>query len=408
MGGKKYFDERSDSISKELELVERMSSVTEELEYLVRMSKGKGKKRPILDMDEVGFGLKATKSPASNISKALLAVFRLLVVKNLMRGRLFVTSYNAGKEMGLSATIGTRRDFLKVTRRLGLGRIDLLICEPNKIDIRLYGGVTSVGVKKSPRPICFFEAGLFSGLLESMYRKKMPVKEIKCKSKGDKYCQFKLGNMSNIGEHDYPLYPSEISSKENLKLLASLASHSITAIENAIQFEKTRKQVVVDALTQVYNYGYFRSMIGVECNKAKRYKTPLTVFMLDVDDFKKLNDRYGHPCGDEVLKIVARILIKHIRDVDIVARYGGDEFALILPQTTYEGAATVANRILKSVSSSKMIFEKKKLRLTISLGGVTFMPKLVPKEKTIVDLADKALLKAKSKGKNNLVLVLRK
>jgi len=394
--------------SKDIEFLERMASVTEELEDLVEISKGKKKlESPLISRGDVSTLFKAEKK-RDPIPKALLSVFRLLVVKNLVRGRLFATVYNSGKEIGLSVSVRSKKEFIKVTRRLGIGKVEVSKLEPSSVKINLYNGITSLGVKHSPRPICFFEAGIFSGLIENILRKKVNLREVKCRTKGDHCCQFELSRLEYVPQKSHPVYPIDIYPEENLKLLTSLATHSIAAIENTILFEKTRRQVVIDGLTQVYNHRYFHTRSEVEIKRAKRYQFPITVFMLDIDNFKHFNDVYGHPKGDEILKEVAKAIVKNLRDVDIVARYGGDEFAAVLPQTGEEGARIVARRIGKEVTlaSKKIRIKKKKAHVTISLGGITVEPSaLKARHLSLVEIADKALLRAKRKGKNNIVLV---
>ena len=264
-----------------------------------------------------------------------------------------------------------------------------------------------VGIKQSQRPICFFEAGVFSGLLENIFHKRIDLKEVKCRTMGDPYCYFELSRAEfKKDRKPHPPYPIDMYSQENLKLLTTLASHSIAAIENALLFEETKRQVVIDSLTKAYNHRYFQTRIHVEYRRAQRYNFPITLFMLDIDDFKKFNDKYGHPKGDEILKMVSFVLINNVRDVDIVARYGGDEFAIILPQTNEHGAAIIAERLRNEILKKRIILDKKKFKITISLGGISLAPKaLTGRASGVVEIADKALLRAKKIGKNSVVLL---
>jgi diguanylate cyclase (GGDEF)-like protein len=393
-------------VTKDIELVERMASVAEELEDLIKISKDKRNiGSPLISRDDLMTVFKKTKT-VTHIPISLLAIFRLFVVKNLVRGRLFTTTYASGKEIGLSASVKSIKEFEKVVRRIGVGKVAIDKFEPDTIKIRLYNGITSLGVKKSHRPICFFEAGVFSGLFENIFRKKIDLKETQCRTMGAPYCCFELSRAEYKGRKSYPLYPLDVYSLENLKMLTSLAAHSVAAIENALLFEETKKQVVIDSLTKVYNHRYFQTRINTEYRRANRYKTFLTLFMLDVDDFKKFNDKYGHPRGDEILKMVGETLINNLRDVDIVARYGGDEFAVILPQTDGAGARIVAARLRNEISKKRIAVGKRKVNITISLGGISLGPKAVTgKAAAMIEAADKALLRTKKTGKNNMVLL---
>jgi len=394
------------NLGKELEFVERLAGVTEELEDLVHVTKGSGgTTSPLISKRDIKAMFGNTRLE-TGIPKSLLSVFRLLVVKNLIRGRLFSTAYNSGKEIGLNVSVKSKNDFIKASRRFGIGRVEVSRFELDKVRVRLYDGITSMGVSHSQRPICFFEAGLFSGFLERIFRKKMDVKEIKCRTMGHPYCQFETGRLGISMDRMRLGQQAETYSQENLRLLTSLAAHSIAAIENAILFEKTRRQSVIDGLTQVYNHRYFHTRVSVEQKRASRYGFPLSLFMIDIDDFKKFNDNFGHPKGDDVLKTISAALVESIRDVDIVARYGGDEFAVILPETGSEGARIVAMRLKEEISKRKIHVHRKKINVTVSLGGITLEPPALKKRLfPVVDTADKALFRAKRKGKNNLVLL---
>ena len=185
-----------------------------------------------------------------------------------------------------------------------------------------------------------------------------------------------------------------------------MASHSITAIENALLFEKTKRQAVIDGLTQVYNHRYFQQALKVETKRSERHKMPLSLIMLDIDNFKKYNDAYGHPKGDEVLKIIAGVLVSNVRDIDIVARYGGDEMAIILPQTGSDGARIVALRLQRKIKEHK-ILKKSKIHLSLCQGVAIFdsQGKKGKSPDQFIVKADKALFSAKKKGKNKIVFV---
>jgi len=394
------------NVSSDIEFLERLAGVNEELEDLVKISKGEKKiDRSIISKRDI-IGMFTEKEPQKKMPKFMLTIFRILVVKNLMRGRFFSVAYSSGKEIGLSASPRDRKDFIKLSERLGLKKIEIVHFNPAAIKIRLYNGITPQGIKKSNRPICFFEAGLYSGFLQNVFQKKLDLKETKCMAMGDSYCEFTLAEKESKDHRSVPLYPADVYSKENLKLLTSLAAHSIVAIENALSFEKTKRQVVIDALTGVHNHRYFQTRLRTEYTSAHRYSFPIALIMLDVDDFKKINDKYGHPTGDEVLKSVSACLVDNVREVDIVSRYGGDEFTVILPHTDSDGAMIAARRIKNAVSKKKMHLKGKKAYLTISIGAIALGARhLTMKAAALVEAADKALLRAKKKGKNNIIFI---
>lgn len=170
-------------------------------------------------------------------------------------------------------------------------------------------------------------------------------------------------------------------------------------------FEKTQQDSYIDELTQLYNYRYFMTLLEQELSRAKRYHAPLSLVIFDVDDFKYYNDNNGHLAGNKALKQLARLVSKSIRDVDILARFGGEEFALLLPETNKEGAMIIANRICKAVRSAKFTYASKQPLKCFSVSGglATFLVDAVTTE-DLMRFADQALYRAKDWGKNQIAL----
>ncbi len=185
------------------------------------------------------------------------------------------------------------------------------------------------------------------------------------------------------------LAQTQIFTEEDVRYLSLLAHQAVAQIENIRLCEELSSLAVTDALTGLFNHRYFQDKLSSEIVRAKRYKHLLTLVMVDIDSFKTYNDRYGHLEGDRVLKQVAGIMRECTREVDIVSRYGGEEFMIILPETGLQGAKTMAEKIRKSV-------EKKKI--TISAGIAGYKEDLSKDD--LISQADQALYKAKAKGKN--------
>jgi len=162
-----------------------------------------------------------------------------------------------------------------------------------------------------------------------------------------------------------------------------------------------------DGLTGLYNHRYFQEQLQNEIARCERYNHPLALIMIDIDHFKKVNDTYGHPNGDIVLKSIADFLSRSVRKSDIVARYGGEEFALILPETDIKGAVTQAERLRKGVQKMEIILNNnQKLHITISLGVSMYEPWRGRKKKTdLIDTADRALYKSKQSGRNRVSVI---
>ncbi len=172
-------------------------------------------------------------------------------------------------------------------------------------------------------------------------------------------------------------------------------------------YQQTKTSSIVDELTGLYNYRYFLTALKKEEDRAGRYSSPFSLLMLDVDDFKDFNDKHGHLAGNEALKKVAQILRDNVRGVDIVSRYGGEEFAAILPETNKAGALTIAERIRKEVEKQKFAGRdgSRRDRITVSGGVATYLVD-AKSTKDLLQMADSALYIAKSQGKNSIHLYL--
>ncbi len=174
-------------------------------------------------------------------------------------------------------------------------------------------------------------------------------------------------------------------------------------VENKLQkSEKMYKELsITDALTQLYNSRYFYSKLEEEINRSVRYKHPLSLLLIDIDDFKILNDRHGHLEGDKVLSMSGKIIKACLRKTDSAYRYGGEEFTIILPEIGLEAAVNAAARIRKQISSHEFTSSTNQvLHITVSIGACQFEPE--EEMKTFVKRADNAMYVAKQEGKNRV------
>ncbi|MCK5241982.1 diguanylate cyclase [bacterium] len=160
---------------------------------------------------------------------------------------------------------------------------------------------------------------------------------------------------------------------------------------------------MTDPLTSLYNRRYLMERFHEEVERARRYKYPMACIMMDIDDFKNINDTYGHLQGDQILQKVAMIMKNSNRVVDIIARYGGEEFLLILPQTDLGGAVVVGERLGSLISESRFINDDPEQVVTISLGASAYTSEQTGTKEELLKEADDALLEAKRQGKNRLV-----
>jgi diguanylate cyclase (GGDEF)-like protein len=190
-------------------------------------------------------------------------------------------------------------------------------------------------------------------------------------------------------------------SKDDLRMLIMLANQAGLAIENSRLYEKTVIRAHLDALTNLWNHGYFQYLLSVELEKSKATSTNLSLVMLDIDDFKVYNDTLGHQEGDQILKEMGTVLKNQSRKMDYVCRYGGEEFAIILPYTDKKEAFYIAERLRENIEKHRFVKEEiqPKKVLTASLGIATF-PENGDSTPLLLEHADKALYEAKKKGKN--------
>lgn len=168
---------------------------------------------------------------------------------------------------------------------------------------------------------------------------------------------------------------------------------------------KIEKMAITDELTGLYNRRYFFTALGEECRRALRYGHSLGLAMLDVDLFKKVNDRCGHPGGDEVLKGVTAAIKAACRDADVVARYGGEEIVIMLPETSLAGAAVMAEKIRRDIEALHMVHEGRDIQVTVSLGVAALQGEALKADNAGEDLlaaADAALYRAKETGRNRV------
>ena len=177
--------------------------------------------------------------------------------------------------------------------------------------------------------------------------------------------------------------------------------------ERTVELELANKQLqelsITDGLTGLYNYRYLMRMLDSEYKRAVRYKHRFALLMVDVDRFKDVNDTYGHPCGDFVLQRLARLLRECVRNTDVVARYGGDEMAIILLEVDMQLALEVAEKLRREVEKRYFIWETRSLRVTVSIGVAAAPQEDIKEWNDLVKASDQALYRAKDAGRNRVV-----
>ena len=190
---------------------------------------------------------------------------------------------------------------------------------------------------------------------------------------------------------------------EQCDLLAYLTTQTSVSLENADLHRRISRQAITDELTGLSNVRHFHELLDQEIERAQRFNNHIGLVMVDIDNFKRVNDTYGHPQGDLVLKEVARVLQEQSRDIDYPARYGGEEMSVILPQTDIRGASMLAERMREAIEELRVrrLDGAGELQMTASFG-VAALPGSATDKRYLIAVADEALYRAKRAGKNRV------
>ncbi len=194
--------------------------------------------------------------------------------------------------------------------------------------------------------------------------------------------------------------------EDDKKMARAVANQVAVAIENTQLYEQAKMQSITDELTGLANRRHFQDLLQREIVHAQRYSSNISMIMADIDHFKKYNDTHGHLQGDIALKKVANILLQNTRGIDLAARFGGEEFVILLPKTTIAGARTTAEKLREIIEVEA--FEEEEIsqpegKLTISLGIASY-PEHTDDMEQLLDLADQALYQAKKNGRNQICI----
>lgn len=239
----------------------------------------------------------------------------------------------------------------------------------------------------------------FSQKIDSAFSLKHKIKSIMCVP---------------IKSNEKPLGVIEVFNKtteepftrEDFNQLIKLIDQSSILIERALLYQKVEELSITDDLTKLFNTRYLNRTIEMEIQRSLRYRTSVSLIFMDIDDFKQINDRHGHLVGSKILAEMGQLLIRNLRTVDVVVRYGGDEFVIVLPHTPPAAAALIAERIRKSVDRN--VFLEKEgytLRITASFGVASY-PESARSKEELLRLADEAMYKVKYHTKNGVHAII--
>ena len=190
----------------------------------------------------------------------------------------------------------------------------------------------------------------------------------------------------------------------DLGFILNLSELIAMSISNAVLYEQTKKLAVTDGLTGISNRPNMEQSLLSEFERSKRYNSPLSVVLLDIDHFKHVNDSYGHQKGDEILVTFASVLKKFCRANDTAARYGGEEFLMILPQSNAQGAFKIAERVREEIMKMSFVGNDSKFSVTTSCGVAELNRDYMKNTDQLINVADNAMYEAKNSGRNKTII----
>lgn len=190
--------------------------------------------------------------------------------------------------------------------------------------------------------------------------------------------------------------------ERDFSVAMNINEHLAMAISNAQLFAQTRRLSITDGLTDLYTHRFFQETLSREIIRAKRYKKPLGLIMVDIDYFKRVNDTFGHQAGDCVLQALAHLMLTLLRRSDFACRYGGEEFGVILTETDLDSAVLGAERLRAAAENLAIPFAGRDIRFTISIG-VSALSEEAGEKAEMIEMADRALYRAKHEGRNRVV-----
>lgn len=203
-----------------------------------------------------------------------------------------------------------------------------------------------------------------------------------------------------LGVSDF-LLKVELEAVSLFDIITSVLEKNRARIETRVWTQRLQEQAEQDGLTRLYNHRHFLESLEKEFLRAGRYQRPLSLMMIDLDGFKSINDTLGHPKGDQVLTMIAGLLTQVVRHIDVVARYGGDEFAILLPETDREAAIRIGERVLKEIRRHPFLEGKRIFPLSASIGISSWRSSL-PGAGSLLREADQSLYAAKRGGRGRV------
>lgn len=325
---------------------------------------------------------------------------RLLPLREVLGRRLAAAvEYEAGRRIAQQVLVGSLDELARLTRDIGLGRTVVVEQGADEFVLEEWDCSACSGLTGFGETVCTFEAGFLGRQLEQITGRSARTTEVVCWANGGDRCRF----VSRLGPGPARMVQGldGCCGDDPVEIIAALAGMAGQAVRLADELHQKNVMLslwaTTDPVTGLANRHRLMEKLHEEVERAQRYRTPLAVAMIDLDDFKRVNDTYGHEAGDAVLKRVGNDIAGNIRAVDLVARYGGEEFTVLLPQLPLCRAVGVMERVRVLVAA-----REEGPAVTMSVG-VAAAPPAPPDLDALLSRADDALYQAKRLGKNRVV-----
>jgi two-component system, cell cycle response regulator len=271
------------------------------------------------------------------------------------------------------------------------------LLEREGLTVRLFGTVATLLDDPGPGQVAILTAAeLTPQIFERLHERSLPVPVLVLKTQGDPGLE--LPALLEAGADAVISWPAEVAVlKAWAMALLRQRRRSEAFADRQRELEDLARK---DGLTGLFNYRWLKERLSEEFRRAQRHGDPLSLLMIDLDEFKAVNDRLGHPFGDRVLRVVSELITRSVRETDLCARYGGEEFTVLLPRTGLNGALTVADRIWQGTLESLIDGEKIRLSLGVSVGPTAQLRSA----DLLLRAADEALYRAKREGRNRICI----
>ncbi len=312
-----------------------------------------------------------------------------IMLDRLLQKTMHMSIVNAGAEKGYLILESDGRMTIEASEDVGKAESSVLQSIPLEDGCGLSKAIVNY-VSRSGKPLILANAAAEGAFMNDPHVVRQRCKSILCTPILNK------GKLSGILYMENNLTAGAFT-PERLEILGVIASQAAISLENAKLFDLA----TTDGLTKLFVHRYFQLMLDAEIQRSRRYSRPFSLAMIDIDDFKRFNDTYGHQLGDEVLRGVARAIRRNTRNVDVSARYGGEEFVIIFPETDLDAALVAAEKVRRCVEQIAVPHEGGNLKVTISLGLAAF-PRHAQAKDDLIRSADGALYTSKREGKNRV------